>query len=246
MSMSLYNELRPPMSSDNAEELMKTYNWEFWYWQMKQGANAIHENNPDVLIFLSGLTGDADLSPVADGTPLEPSEGTFNKTDFAAGFEDKVVLELHSYDIVNPVTDCPSYSEELFEAGFSAMVPDSYTPTATTRNRFPVMMTEWGFAQDDKTWRDGKYARCVQDFLQTQVPGAGWFIWSLGGSYYTREGKQDSDESWGLLNHEWSEWRSPSFIQKGLKPLVQNTLRRGSSWYFTRRDVGRAVIPARV
>lgn len=236
MSMSLYNELRPPMSDqDGLEKLLETYNWETWYAQMKRGANAIHERNPDVLIFLSGLSGDMDLSPVVDGTPLEPSEATFNKTDFAPGFEDKLVLELHSYDIVNPVTECTSYSEELLESGFSAMHPDSSAPgnlskaikmprKTATRNRFPVMMTEWGFAQDKTTWRDGTYARCVQDFLRNQVPGAGWFIWSLGGSYYLREDKQDADEAWGLLNHNWSDWRSPAFIKNGLKPLVRDTL----------------------
>lgn len=205
------------MSSDNVDELIETYNWEFWYEQMKKGATAIHEHNSDVLIFLSGLGGDVDLSPVADGEPLEPGEATFSKSDFAPGFEDKLVLELHSYDIVHHVTDCTSYNQKLLESGFSAMVD---------KKPFPVILTEWGFVQDGNTWRNGIYARCVQNFLGNQVPGAGWFIWSLGGSYYIREEKQDSDETWGLLDHSWSIWRSPAFVKKGLKPLVKNTLQK--------------------
>lgn len=220
MSMSLYNELRPPLSSDEKVGcVIKSYNWGFWYDRMRYGAKIIHENNPDVLVFLSGLDGDVDLGPVVDGTPLEPSAVIFNKSDFSPGFEDKLVLELHSYDIVRPVRDCGSYSEQLFEAGFTAMAPDQHPglsnlenttstttqPTTKPENRFPVMMTEWGFVQDNTTWRYGTYAQCVQKFLRNKVPGAGWFIWSLGGSHYVREGTQDYDEMWGLLNHDWSD-----------------------------------------
>lgn len=229
MSMSLYNELRPPLGPDTSPDLIKTYNWEVWYEQMRLGAHAIHDSNPDVLIFLSGMDGDMDLGPVVDGTPLAPGgTTTFSKPGFAPGFEDKLVLELHSYDIITPVTDCPSYNQGLFEAGFSAAVDDDDNTTTTTNrvveNRFPVMMTEWGFAQDETTWWNGTYARCVQDFLGDQVPGAGWFVWSLGGSYYVREGRQDADEPWGLLNHDWSGWRAPAFVEEGLMPLVKKTL----------------------
>lgn len=228
--MSLYNELRPPMNPDNDrnDDVLKTYHWAFWYEQMKRGADAVHRHNPDVLIFLSGLDGDVNLQPVADGTALEPSNQTFAKSAFAPGFEDKLVLELHSYDIVTSITDCASYNQEQFEQGWSAAAAAAAALVNTTRTRFPVMMTEWGFVQDHNTWRAGTYARCVQGFLHKQVPGAGWFIWSLGGSHYVRKDRHDADEPWGLLTHDWSDWRSPAFVRKGLTPLVRHTLRRGS------------------
>lgn len=215
MSMSLYNELRPPFSADNPD-LMQNYTWEVWYEQIKRGTDAIHAANPDVLIFLSGLNGDTDLQPVVDGTALTPSNATFRLADFA-GYQDKLVLELHSYDIVFSVANCPSYNEQLFTEGYSAV-------TGNATNRFPVVMTEWGFTNDAVTWRNGTYATCVQQFLKEVVPGTGWMIWVIGGSYYIRQGKQDYDESWGLLNHDWSDWRSPDFIDGGLKPLVSTTL----------------------
>lgn len=218
--MSLYNELRPPFSQTNPD-LMQTYNWAVWYTQIRRGADAINAANPDVLIFLSGLNGDVDLQPVVDGTPLVPSDATFDAADFR-GYADKLVLELHSYDIVTPVADCPSYNDGLVRAGYAAV-------RGAAANRFPVVLSEWGFAQDASTWRgegssSSKYATCVQRFLGGEFPGTGWMIWVLSGSYYIRQGNQDADESWGLLSHDFSDWRSPDFIEAGLKPLVSDTL----------------------
>lgn len=219
MSMSLYNELRPPLRAN--AELFSTYTWEVWYDHVKRGARAIHTAHPDILIFLSGLGGDTDLRPVVDGTALAPSRSPFRQRDFAAGLAAKLVLELHSYDIVTPVSDCPRYNGALLASGYAAAVGE---PAA--HSRFPVVLSEWGFPQDGTTWWNGTYARCVQTFLREVVPGQGWFVWTLGGSYYLREGAQDSDEPWGLLNHDWSGWRSPGFVEGGLKPLVSSTLGR--------------------
>lgn len=217
--MSLYNELRPSISLDNPD-LMNSYNWDVWYGQIQSGSKAIHAANPDVLIFLSGLNSDTDLSPVVNGTPLTPGTATFSRDDFP-GYQDKLVLELHSYDIVVPVTDCTSYKEGLMQAGYSAAAP-SDTPHGQVANRFPVVMTEWGFKQDYLTWAD-TYAMCVTQFLGSGI-GSGFMIWVLGGSYYIRNEKLNADESWGLLNHKWSEWRMEYFIETGLKPLVNQTL----------------------
>lgn len=224
MSMSLYNELRPSFNqtSPSFSKVTKTYNWAFWYKQIKRGTRAVHDTNPDALIFLSGMLGDMDLQPVVDGTALTPSKKTFDSADFA-GYRDKLVLELHSYGIISKVDNCPKYNDNLFEMGYSAQTG---TGTGNTTNRFPVVMSEWGFTNDDVTWRspNDTYATCVQRFLKDIVPGAGWMIWTIGGSYYTRQGDQDHDEVWGLLNHDWSDWRSPGFIEGGLKPLVSKTL----------------------
>lgn len=216
MSMSLYNELRPPFSNPKPPNV-ENYTWEVWYDQVKNGSKAINSANPDVLIFLSGINGDVDLSTIVNGEALEPSNQTFTRSDFA-GYENKLVLELHSYDIIFKVDNCPLYNVNLFDAGYSA-IRDNAT------NRFPVMMTEFGFPNDATTWKNDTYAQCVQAFLKDQVPDQGWMIWVIAGSYYVREGKQDYDESWGLLNHDWSDWRSPDFINGGLRPLVSNTLR---------------------
>jgi hypothetical protein len=189
----------------------QTYNWEYWYTYVKQGAAAINSANPDVLIFLSGLDSDTNLSPVAQGTALTPGSGKFSLGDFR-GYANKLVLELHNYESL--ASNCTSLRDELFADGFQAL-------TSSARNQFPVVMTEFGFAENATTW-EGVYASCLESYLPASK--AGWMIWVLAGSYYVRQGTQDYDESWGLLKHDWSDWRSPEHINGGLIPMVKASL----------------------
>lgn len=219
--MSLRNEIRPavftPIMAPNAEPTT----WLSWYDNIKQGARAIHLHNPDVLIFLSGQRGDQDLSKVANGEPLDPSPRSFDFDDFD-GFADKLVLELHSYDNIDlPAVlggvrpgkhDCAKLQESLYNAGFSTL-------TANATNRFPLVLSEFGWGQDDF---NTTYATCLLDYIRQQQ--VSWMIWHIGGSYYTRQGRQDADDSWGLLNHDWSAFRSPEFIDEHLRPLADWTL----------------------
>jgi Cellulase (glycosyl hydrolase family 5) len=208
MSMSLRNELRQPL--DNQTLYTQTYNWQTWYPYMKQGAAAINAKNPAVLIFLSGLDSDTTLSPVVQGTALTPDTAVFQLGDFPAH---KLVLELHNYDF-SGTANCTSIQSALFVGGFSAL-------TGTAANEFPMVVTEWGYAEDNTTWQ-GAYASCLRSYLPAQK--AGWMIWVLAGSYYVRQGTQDYDESWGLLTHDWSRWRSEESIQSGLIPMVNASL----------------------
>lgn len=206
MSMALRNEPREPTS--NSALSKSSYNWQSWYTYIKQGSQAIHAANPDVLIFLSGLGFDTTLSPVVQGTALTPGTGKFSLNDFP-GYSNKLVLELHNYD--NSATSCSSMQSNLNNAGFSAL----------GKNTFPVQLTEFGFQMDASTWK-GVYASCLASYLPANK--AGWFIWVLAGSYYIRSGTQDYEESWGLLSHDWSTWRSPAYVDGALRAMVKNTL----------------------
>ncbi|KAI0156134.1 glycoside hydrolase superfamily [Pestalotiopsis sp. NC0098] len=211
VSMSLRNELRTP--DDNTTLAEDSYNWEDWYSYAKEGTAAINSANADVLIFLSGLDFDTWLTPVVQGTALTPGTGTFTLSDFD-GYTDKLVLELHNY--ANDATNCTSLQESLLTDGFEALDGDD----AETVNVFPVALTEFGFAQDATTW-EGVYATCIASFLESEKTS--WFIWVLAGSYYIRSGTQDFDETWGLLTHDWSSWRSQDYIDGGLVPLINGT-----------------------
>ncbi|KAL7619708.1 hypothetical protein AAE478_010250 [Parahypoxylon ruwenzoriense] len=210
--MSLRNELRTPLN--NITLARSSYNWEQWYAFIKHGSDAIHAANSDVLIFLSGLNSDQDLSPVVNGTALEPGSATFNRGDFS-DYADKLVLELHAYDnILGPgPSDCNAVGDKLFNAGFKAL-------TDIAENQFPVILTEFGLVQNGTAAQD-PYISCLLDYLPAR--NAGWMIWQLGGSYYIREGTPDRDEEWGLLVHDWSDWRSPEFVDSSLTPAVKNT-----------------------
>ena len=54
-------------------------------------------------------------------------------------------------------------------------------------------------------------------------------VWVLAGSYYIRSGVQDSDETWGLFNHDWSAWRNESAVEN-LKGMVSLSFRLGGRW----------------
>ncbi|KAI1088861.1 glycoside hydrolase [Rostrohypoxylon terebratum] len=212
-SMSLRNELRSPLS--NFTFASENYNWQNWYKFVKEGADAIHSANEDLLIFLSGLNSDQDLSVVVDGTALTPGSATFNADDFA-GYADKLVLELHAYDnIFGPgPSDCSTVGNELSNDGFMALTSDAKT-------EFPVVLTEFGLEQNGTAAQD-PYVNCLLNYTSTK--NAGWMIWQIGGSYYIREGVQDRDESWGLLAHDWSDWRASDFVNNTLTPAIKSTL----------------------
>ena len=214
MSQSLRNELRPAL---NNEALFKeSYNWQDWYQYTLQGAKAVADGNPDSLVYLSGLDGGTNLAPVTAGTALMPGTRLFDRADFGPTGRDKLVLELHKYNFFSPTFNCTAARADLATAGFQAL--DGGAPAA---RQFPVVMSEWGFEQTVAAWK-ADYAACLERYLPEQ--GAGWMLWELGGSYYLREGKQDSDESWGLLDHQWKEWRSPEYVNGGLIPMVKATL----------------------
>ncbi|KAF2968921.1 hypothetical protein GQX73_g4708 [Xylaria multiplex] len=213
MSMSLRNELRISLTNT---QITNSYNWEDWYKYVQQGADAIHSANSDLLIFLSGLDSDKNLTSVVQGSALEPGTGTFNRDDFPGYGDDKLVLELHAYDNIFGAltTGCSVITDRLFNAGFQTLARNA-------TNRFPLVVTEFGFPQNESTVTDS-YASCLLDYFPSQH--AGWMIWALGGSYYIREGTQDRDEDWGLLSHDGSSWRSPDFINGPLSTAVNASM----------------------
>lgn len=228
MSVGLRNELREPADNSTAEA---TYDWAHWYTNMVAGAKQVNSANPNPLIFFSGLNYDTTLSPVVTGADLGNGQ-TFDLDAF--DFKNKIVFELHNY--ATGSTSCDSLKSSLYSDGFDAL-----NVTNTSLNHAPVVMTEFGFQQDDSTY-EGVYASCLREYLPEQH--AGWMVWVIAGSYYIRSGTQDSDDTWGktynwlfiftedilmkhmagLLTHNWSAWRSPDAIDNGLKPLVQATL----------------------
>ena len=212
--MSLRNELRQPLT--NWTLLEESYNWETWYQYTKIGADAVHASNPVPLIFLSGMDSSTQFDRIVRGQTFTPSTATFSKADFD-GYVDKLALEMHSYSILDSdkPKDCPSFEKKLHDKGFETL-------TDTAVNQFPLLMTEFGFTQDETTWKTDKYATCITDYLPRQK--VGWFIWVIAGSYYIREGDQSYDESWGLLDTTWSQWRSPEFVDGMLRGMVNATL----------------------
>ncbi|KXJ89970.1 glycoside hydrolase family 5 protein [Microdochium bolleyi] len=212
VAMSMRNEFRSP---DATPELARTkYNWQEWYRFSKIAAGEIHAGHPDVLVLLSGLNYDTYLTPLVQGTAFTPGTEVFNPARDFPGMTNKLVLELHNYE--NGATSCSGLQSSMQTKGYQAHHPE----VSSTKHVMPVLMTEFGLAQDETEWKK-VYATCIADLLTKER--SGWFIWVVVGSYYSRQGTQDFDEAWGLLNHDWSDWRSPSYINGGLGPLIKAT-----------------------
>ncbi|KAG2420431.1 hypothetical protein HFD88_000043 [Aspergillus terreus] len=201
VSIGLRNELRQPATANSEYP----YNWGTWYTQMTTAAKRVNAANPSALIFLSGLNYDTTLSPIPTASDL--GNGVkFRLSDFA--FASKLVMEIHNYE--TGATSCSALSSALWNAGLKAL--NSSDPSIV--NSMPVVLTEFGFLQDSTKWKN-VYASCLRTWIPEQH--VGWMTWVIAGSYYIRQGNQDMDETWGMLDHTWSGWRSQNAIQQGLK-----------------------------
>lgn len=234
-SMSLRNEPRDAPANLVAH---RTYNWSTWYDHMIRAAQAVHTANPDTLIYIAGLDYDTTLEPVTTGANLHgPKSKKEPKTFDLARFEfaDKIVFELHTYRL--DVDGSSGFERDLIKAGYNAMVPSISAreqkgggggsgghDEPRVRNVAPVVMTEFGFPQDGQCHRS-IYAQTLKQFL-TRIRG-GWTYWVLAGTYYEREGKLQYDEGWGLLNEDWSSWRSEKAIEEYFRPMVRGVLGLG-------------------
>lgn len=218
---SLRNELRPVTTPAN-----DTYGWSRWYNEMTEAGAIIHATDPDALVIYSGLNYDHELNPITAAAPLSDTDPrVFSLDDF--DYANKIVFELHSYD--NWMYNCTFFQTELYNRGFNALDVSDQT---TARNIAPVILTEFGFAQNGTDYL-GTYAQCLKGFItgDDRIGGAarirgpiGWLQWTIGGSYYMRQGIADFDDWWALLNHDWSDWRNHTVLNEYQKPMVEAVL----------------------
>ena len=226
-ALSLRNELRK-VSNPVANA---TYGWSRWYDEMIAAAEEVHAANPDALILFSGLDYDHELNPITAGQPLSSSDDrVFKLSDFK--YANKIVFELHTYD--NWMTNCTFFQSTLYARGFNAL---DTSPETTAVVHAPVLFTEFGFAQNGSDYQ-GVYAQCLKEFVTGEnrlaeaariEGGIGWLQWTIGGSYYIRQGIQDFDDWWAILNHDWSDWRNEEVINNYQRPMVEGVLTGKSS-----------------
>ncbi|KAM7468705.1 hypothetical protein LguiB_016267 [Lonicera macranthoides] len=185
VGMSLRNELRGQKQNVND-----------WYRYMQKGAEAVHSANPDVLVILSGLNFDKDLSFLAN----QPVNLTFTG---------KLVYELHWYGFTdgnawatgNPNQVCGQIvGNNMRRAGF--LLDKGY----------PLFVSEFGVDQRGTNVNDNRYFNCFAGFAAEL--DLDWALWTLVGSYYLREGVIGLEEFYGVLNWNWCEIRNASFLQK--------------------------------
>lgn len=170
---------------------------------MQQGAEAVHEANPNVLVILSGLSYDADLSFVRS----RPVNLTFTG---------KLVFEIHRYSFTNTNTWSSKNSNDAcgeilksIDDGGGFILRDS-----------PVFLSEFGIDLRGENVNDNRYIGCILGWAAEN--DVDWSIWTLQGSYYLREGVVGMSEYYGVLDSDWVRVRSRSFLQR--LSLIQSPL----------------------
>ncbi|CAN0929322.1 Glycosyl hydrolase 5 family protein [Linum grandiflorum] len=186
VGMSLRNELRGPRQNTND-----------WYKYMQKGAEAVHSANPDVLVVLSGLSFDTDLS-------------FLSRKMVSLSFRKKLVFEMHWYGFsdgqawangnVNDV--CGRVGREKVRNGIFLVEKLGY----------PLFVSEFGLDLRGTNVNDNRYSDCFMAYAAEY--DFDWAYWTIVGSYYLRQGVVGLSEVYGLLNVDWTELRNQSFIEK--------------------------------
>ncbi|GFQ00686.1 endoglucanase e1 [Phtheirospermum japonicum] len=186
VGMSLRNELRGPRQNVND-----------WYRYMQKGAEVVHAANPNVLVILSGLTFDTDLSFLLNRS-------------VTLSFSKKTVFEMHWYAFTgdgqawqagNPNQVCGQKMSEIKrKAGF--LLDQGY----------PLFLSEFGFDMRGTNVNDNRFLNCLMGWAAEL--DIDWALWVLSGSYYLRQGVVGLDETYGVYNWNWCGIRNKTMLQK--------------------------------
>ncbi|XP_057415719.1 glycosyl hydrolase 5 family protein [Lotus japonicus] len=185
VGMSLRNELRGPKQNVND-----------WYRYMVKGAEAVHAANPDVLVILSGLNFDKDLSFIKN----RPVNLTF---------KGKLVYEAHWYGFTdgqawvsgNPNQVCGQVAGNMKRT--SGFLVDQ---------GWPLFVSEFGVDLRGSNVNDNRYLNC---FMAVAAElDLDWALWTLVGSYYFRQGVRGMEEFYGVLRWDWTQVRNTSFLNR--------------------------------
>ncbi|GLU03175.1 hypothetical protein SLE2022_203900 [Rubroshorea leprosula] len=185
VGMSLRNELRGPKQNVND-----------WYKYMQKGAEAVHSANQNVLVILSGLRFDTDLSFLKN----QPTSLTFTQ---------KLVFEMHWYSFTDG---------EVWESGNPNQVCGNVVNRVMRSTGFllqqgyPLFVSEFGLDQRGNNVKDNRYLNCFMGVAADL--DLDWAYWPLVGSYYLREGVIGFNEYYGILNWNWVGIRNSTLLKK--------------------------------
>jgi hypothetical protein len=162
---------------------------------MQKGAEAVHSANPDVIVILSGLNYDKDLSFLRN----RPMNLTFSG---------KIVFEVHWYSF----TDGEAWKNGNSNQVCGRVVDNMMRVSGFLLDQgWPLFVSEFGVDQRGTNVNDNRYLGC---FLSVAAElDLDWALWTLVGSYYLRQGVIGMNEYYGVLNWNWREVRNSTFLQ---------------------------------
>ncbi|CAA0814108.1 Cellulase (glycosyl hydrolase family 5) protein [Striga hermonthica] len=185
VGMSLRNELRGPRQNVND-----------WYKHMTRGAEAVHAANPNVIIILSGLQFDSDLSFLA-AKPVNLS------------FSNKLAFEMHWYGFSNGQV---WKSGNLNQVCGEKMADIKKKVGFLLDEGYPLFMSEFGFDMRGTNVNDNRFLHCLMGWAAEF--DIDWALWTLPGSYYIRQGVVGHDETYGVYNWNWCDIRNQTMLNK--------------------------------
>ncbi|KMZ56663.1 Glycoside hydrolase, family GH5 [Zostera marina] len=189
VGMSLRNELRG--SNQNVGS---------WFEYMPRGAMAVNAANPNVLIILSGLSFDTDLSFIRN-KKVETSERLANK----------LVFEFHWYSF----SDGTAWIEENHNEVCGRITGKMSRNVGFLLDRpfdYPLFLSEFGIDERGTNVNDNRYFSCLMAFAAEL--DLDWALWTLQGDYYLRQDTVELNEVYGLLNQNWSDIRNTTFLHR--------------------------------
>lgn len=163
---------------------------------MQRGAEAVHSANPDVLVILSGLNYDTDLSFLG------------NKS-LSLSFTGKLVLEAHRYGF----TDTNTWKDNSANQACADVVGMFKKAAGFLLDQgYPLFVSEFGTDLRGGNVLLNRFMNC---FLAMAADlDFEWNLWTLGGSYYTRQGKVGAEELYGILKWDNMEIRNSTFLNQ--------------------------------
>lgn len=163
---------------------------------MQRGAETVHSANPRLLVILSGLDYDKDLSFLS----VQQVELTFTR---------KLVFELHWYGFSDGGNWQNGNVNEV-----CGMVVGNITKKGSflLEKGQPLFLSEFGVDQGGSNIPDNHFLSC---FLSVAAElDVDWAVWALQGSYYIREGQLGFDETYGVLSWDWCKERNANFLKR--------------------------------
>ncbi|KAL7122921.1 hypothetical protein ACP275_01G074300 [Erythranthe tilingii] len=189
VGMSMRNELRGPRQ-----------NTDDWYKYMQQGANAIHKENPDFLVIVSGLYYDTNLGFLKE-----------NPLPLQKNLDNKLVYEAHWYTFGTGADKWDAQTNNLC-AAVAKIARDNYIFLTAGENPFPLFLSEFGIDQRGTNEAENRYISCL--LAVVAEIDIDWALWTFQGSYILREGTLDLEEVYGVMDLNWDGPRNPQYLDR--------------------------------
>ncbi|KAL0874280.1 hypothetical protein Bca101_023985 [Brassica carinata] len=170
---------------------------DLWFRFMPKGAEAVHGANPEVLVIVSGIDFDTNLSFLRDRF-------------FNVSFTDKLVFEQHWYSFSHEGGAWVKHNSNDICAKIIGEV--THNGGFLLDRGFPLILSEFGTDERGVDVSGNRYMNCLVAWAAEK--DLDWAVWALTGDYYLRTGTKHMVETYGVLDATWKDVRNATYLQK--------------------------------